>query len=138
MLACPASRRMVMARLRMVARTRAGAGGADLGAVFVVVQVADPVGYLRQSLALHRQVGNPFGQAEALNGLGQAFLAAGQAGQANRRHADALALEIQCSDKHEQARAHNGLASACQATTSRSGRDTNERPTGQEARGDVR
>jgi hypothetical protein len=50
------------------------------------------------------------------NGLGEAFLAASQAGQASARHAAALALAIQCGDKREQARAHGGLASACQAT----------------------
>jgi hypothetical protein len=74
------------------------------------------VRHLRQSLALHRQAGNSSGQAEALNGLGEAFLAASQAGQASARHTAALALAIQCGDQHEQARAQRGLASAGQAT----------------------
>jgi tetratricopeptide (TPR) repeat protein len=77
---------------------------------------AQAAGHFRQSLALHSQVGNYSGQAEALNGLGEAFLAASQAGQASARYSAALALAIQCGDKHEQARAHSGLASACQAT----------------------
>jgi Flp pilus assembly protein TadD len=74
------------------------------------------IGHLRQSLTLHSQAGNCSGQAEALNGLGEAFLAASQVGQASTRHAAALALAIQCGDKHEQARAHSGLASTYQAT----------------------
>ena len=73
------------------------------------------IGHLRQSLALHSQAGNPSGQAEALNGLGGAFLVASQAGQASAQHSAALALAIQCGDRHEQARAHSGLASARQA-----------------------
>jgi hypothetical protein len=57
----------------------------------------------------------PWVPPEALNGLGEAFLAASQVGQASARHNAALALAIQCGDKYEQARAHSGLASACQA-----------------------
>jgi cytochrome c-type biogenesis protein CcmH/NrfG len=74
------------------------------------------IGHLRQSLALHSQAGNCSGQAEALNGLGEAFLAASQIGPASAWHAAALAMAIQCGDKREQARAHSGLASACQVT----------------------
>ncbi len=73
------------------------------------------VAHLSRSLAL-QETGNPSGQAEALNGLGQALLAAGQVRQARIRHAKALALAIEADDTYEQARAHRGLACACQMT----------------------
>ena len=73
------------------------------------------MGHLEQSLALHGQARNSSGQAEALNGLGEALLAMSQAGEASARHAAALALAIQCGDRGEEARARSGLARACQA-----------------------
>ena len=56
------------------------------------------------------------GEAEALNGLGDALLAAGQAAQARAHYAAALVLASQIGDKHEQARARAELDSrACAA-----------------------
>jgi hypothetical protein len=46
----PARRKMVIARLRRLAMMRGAAGGADLGAVFIEVVVADPV-WSRPSIA---------------------------------------------------------------------------------------
>jgi hypothetical protein len=95
---------------------RACAGGGGCGRWRRRGRRRQATGYLRQSLALHSQADNWSGQAEALNGLGEASLATSQAGQASTRHAAALALAIHGGDKHEQARAHSGLASARQAT----------------------
>jgi Flp pilus assembly protein TadD len=52
------------------------------------------------------------GEAEALNGLGEVLLATAQPGPAHVRHAGALALASDISNRNEQARAHNGLGAA--------------------------
>ena len=72
--------------------------------------------HLRQALALQAELGNHSGEAEALNGLGEAFLAASQADCARTHHHDALVLARQAGDTYEQARAHRGLAAVWQAT----------------------
>jgi Flp pilus assembly protein TadD len=45
----------------------------------------------------------------ALNALGDAHFSAGQSEDAGARHASALGLASHVGNKHEQARAHNGL-----------------------------
>jgi hypothetical protein len=45
-------------------------------------------------------------------GLGEVLLAKAQPGPAHSRHAEALALAREISNRNEQARAHNGLGSA--------------------------
>jgi tetratricopeptide (TPR) repeat protein len=66
-------------------------------------------------VALFRETGNPAGQAEALNGLGEAFLAAGRLAAARAHLHDALGLASQLADQYEQARAHHGLGRAWHA-----------------------
>ena len=51
MLVCPVSRKMAMARLRRLAMTRGTVGGADLGAVFVVGDVAERTQCSRSSIS---------------------------------------------------------------------------------------
>jgi tetratricopeptide (TPR) repeat protein len=50
------------------------------------------------------------GEAEALNGLGEAYLATQQPAEARAAHSRALDLASQSGDKSEQARARAGLA----------------------------
>ncbi len=68
-----------------------------------------------QALARFREIGNLPRQADACNGLGDAALQAGHAGRACAHHAAALRLASEASSPPEQARAHMGLARACQA-----------------------
>jgi hypothetical protein len=55
-------------------------------------------------------------QTEALNGLGDVLFAAGDAGTAGEHYATALRLASQAGLPREQARAHTGLARACQVS----------------------
>jgi len=59
-------------------------------------------------------MGDQSGQAEALNGLGEVLLAAGQAARAVAQHREALSLASKIGDKYEQARAESGLAHSYQ------------------------
>ena len=74
--------------------------------------VADLVSHQRQTLALFRQTGDQSGEAEALNGLGEALLGDGRPGDARTQHATALRLASDIGHKYELARAHNGLGHA--------------------------
>jgi tetratricopeptide (TPR) repeat protein len=67
-------------------------------------------------VALRQELGNRAGEAEALNGLGEVFLATGQPDQARTQHATALSLASQTGDQNQQAYAHNGIARAYHAT----------------------
>jgi tetratricopeptide (TPR) repeat protein len=58
---------------------------------------------------------HPVLEAVALNGLGNVLFQAGDADQAHERHAAALRLASKADAPREQARAHSGLARACQA-----------------------
>jgi DNA-binding NarL/FixJ family response regulator len=51
-------------------------------------------------------------RTEALNLLGEVFLAVGDPAQARARHHDALALASQIDDSYQQAHAHRGLGNA--------------------------
>ena len=64
----------------------------------------------RESLALYRKIGDPAGQALALNGMAQALLATGDLPQAKASATAALALANRVGDKHEQARSGEYLA----------------------------
>jgi hypothetical protein len=64
--------------------------------------------------ALCRQIDDSKRQADALNGAGETLRAAGQPGRARHRHAAALTLARRTGDRCQQARAHHGLAAACQ------------------------
>ena len=70
----------------------------------------------QEALTLFRELGDRAGEAEALNGLGDALLASGQPEDARAQHAIALGLASQIGDKFERARAHNGLAHTFHAT----------------------
>jgi Flp pilus assembly protein TadD len=50
-----------------------------------------------------------------LNGLGEVLLATGRRAEARGQHAAALRAATEVGEKYEQARAHDGLASACEA-----------------------
>jgi tetratricopeptide (TPR) repeat protein len=64
-------------------------------------------GLYRQTLAIVRGIADRSIEAEALNSLGEALCA---------HHNDALSLACQTGVRYEQARAHDGLASAYHAT----------------------
>lgn len=53
---------------------------------------------------------------EALNGLGEVLLATGHVTTARAQHGFALRMASKIGDSYEQARAHNGLAHAYDAT----------------------
>ena len=72
-------------------------------------------GYYRQALELFREFGDRSGEAEALNGIGAAFLAAGKPDDARSHHETALSLARRIGDLDEKARAHDGLGQACHA-----------------------
>jgi tetratricopeptide (TPR) repeat protein len=72
-------------------------------------------GYLERAHAVSEETGDLSSQANALNGLGELLLATSQPDLACARHAAALNLAVQAGEKHQQARAHAGLAGACQA-----------------------
>jgi hypothetical protein len=73
------------------------------------------------------EIGYRPGEAVALNGLGEVFLAAGRSSDAHAQHA-ALSVTTQSGEKYERARAHNGLAHACHAAgdSGQAGRHWNE------------
>ena len=71
--------------------------------------------YHQNALALYRKT-SLRGEADALNGAGETLLATGRPDEAHTRHSAALSLTSQTGDRYQQARAHQGLASACQAT----------------------
>ncbi len=73
-------------------------------------------GYLQQALMGYRELGSQDGEADVLNGLGEVFLATGCLTDAHANHDAALRLAAQISQKHEQARAHHGLARTHQAS----------------------
>jgi Flp pilus assembly protein TadD len=62
-------------------------------------------------------MGDPAGEANTLNCLGEILLALGEPDQARAQHVDALDLARRIGDKDEQARAHDGLACAHQAAS---------------------
>jgi Flp pilus assembly protein TadD len=62
---------------------------------------------------MFRESGQVSDEAEALNGLGRAFLATGRQEEARAQHAGALSLAIRVGERREQARAHEGLGCVC-------------------------
>jgi tetratricopeptide (TPR) repeat protein len=72
-------------------------------------------GYLERARAVSEETGDLSSQANALNGLGELLLATEQPEVARAWHAAALNLAVQADEKHQQARAHAGLAGACHA-----------------------
>jgi tetratricopeptide (TPR) repeat protein len=70
----------------------------------------------REAVALFRQLGEPGGEAEALNGLGEALRGTGRLEQSRACHTDALALAVQIGEAYEQACAHRGIAATYHAT----------------------
>lgn len=71
--------------------------------------------HLRQALTLFQRFDDLYGQAETLNALGEVSIATRHHTQARTRHSAALRIAEQAGAKTEQARAHNGLATAYQA-----------------------
>ena len=67
-----------------------------------------PCGTMQEALALHREIGDRSGEADALNSLGEALLAAGQPA-ARTHYAAAFGIASRERDKYQQARAHHGL-----------------------------
>lgn len=63
-----------------------------------------------QALTHLRRLGERTDVTCALNGLGEALVATGQAELARTRHADALTAALETTNRYEQARAHNGIA----------------------------
>jgi hypothetical protein len=55
-------------------------------------------------------MGQPDIEANALNGLGEAYRAAGRPGTSLRRHTRALAVATAIGDADEQSRAWRGMA----------------------------
>ncbi len=90
---------------------------ADLGIIDLrqgrYQQAAD---HLEQAHALSGETRDLSSQANTLNSMGELRLATGQHADAHAQHAAALDLAIQAGEIHQQARAHAGLAAACQAS----------------------
>ncbi len=72
-------------------------------------------GYLERAHVLSEETGDLSSRANVLNSLGELLLATEQPDLARARHAAALNLAVQADEKHQQARAHAGLAGACRA-----------------------
>ena len=68
-----------------------------------------------QALELYQALGNPSGEAAALNGW-RGHGRPPSAGTASEQHNRALALLTQVTDRYQEARAHDGLAHAYQLT----------------------
>jgi tetratricopeptide (TPR) repeat protein len=66
----------------------------------------------QQALALFEDLGNPLGQAEALNRLGELSLRTSATGQARDQHTRALAIGRDISAAPEEARALEGIGQA--------------------------
>jgi tetratricopeptide (TPR) repeat protein/transcriptional regulator with XRE-family HTH domain len=73
----------------------------------------DATAHLDQALALCRETGDLSTRATALNTLGEVLLATGRVPDAIAQHASALRAATQADEKYEQARAHDGFATAC-------------------------
>jgi hypothetical protein len=67
-------------------------------------------------VVLHRRIGDRASEAEALNDLGRALRATGDAAGSRTQHGEALTLAREIGDRYEQARAHDGLAAAFEVT----------------------
>jgi len=88
----------------------------NLGHVYLRLgRYEDAARNLEQALATFRQIGDRILQASALNGLGEVLIRTGETQQACVRHAAALMLASETRVPWVQARAHSGLAAACQA-----------------------
>lgn len=68
--------------------------------------------HLAEALAGARATGNRDLEAEVLDTLGELATAGGDPGRAVEHHHEALALTRRTGDRHEEARAHDGLARA--------------------------
>jgi DNA-binding SARP family transcriptional activator/tetratricopeptide (TPR) repeat protein len=64
----------------------------------------------REAITIFRRLNHPAGEALALNGLGEALYASDLGEEALVEHEAALAVATQIEDRHEQARAHCGMA----------------------------
>jgi tetratricopeptide (TPR) repeat protein len=75
------------------------------------------IGYIRQALAVHREIGNQSGETETLRSLAEALHAAGQPAAARAELATALQLAAETGNTYQQASAHRDLGeshhSAC-------------------------
>jgi tetratricopeptide (TPR) repeat protein len=65
---------------------------------------------LQQALELHRDLGTRFGQAQALNSLGELSSRTSATQQARERHTQALAIACDIGMPLEEARALEGIA----------------------------
>jgi tetratricopeptide (TPR) repeat protein len=68
------------------------------------------IDYHLAAASLSRKMGDQSDEAEALNGLGEVFLATGRAVGILAQHRAALGLAARIGDTYEQARAHRGVA----------------------------
>jgi tetratricopeptide (TPR) repeat protein len=66
----------------------------------------------RRALDIFSEIGSRYGQAKALNGLGEAAFAAGRPAEAITHHTAALDIALDSEDREPQARAHTGLGRA--------------------------
>jgi DNA-binding SARP family transcriptional activator/Tfp pilus assembly protein PilF len=74
------------------------------------------IAHLRWAAEMRFLMGLRPAETEARNNLGRALLAHGQPGPGQAEHSTALRLASQIGHKHEQARAHHGLADCYQAS----------------------
>ncbi|MBP2335751.1 DNA-binding SARP family transcriptional activator/Flp pilus assembly protein TadD [Saccharothrix coeruleofusca] len=72
----------------------------------------EAVEHHREALRLIRAVGDRAAESAVLNNLGVVHLAEGDAARALSLHREALALAVRARHRHEEARAHDGIASA--------------------------
>jgi tetratricopeptide (TPR) repeat protein len=63
-----------------------------------------------RALTLYSELGHRYGEANALNGLGEARAAAGDLAEAAAQHSAALVVVTEIGDLDERVRAESGLA----------------------------
>ena len=73
-------------------------------------------GYLTEALALCGETGDLSSQASTFNALGELLLATERFAAARARYGAGLDAATRAGDEYEKARAHDGLARACQAS----------------------
>ncbi len=91
-----------------------GSGQADsLNQIGVVhrlrAEFTEAIDHHEQALELTRDVGD-HSEMEVLNDLGETCLAAGRPDRAREHHTHALRLALATDQRHQQAKAHNGIA----------------------------
>lgn len=76
-------------------------------------EYTEAIDHHEQALELTRDVGD-HSEMEVLNELGETCLAAGLTDRAREHHAHALRLAVSTDQRHQQAKAHNGIAQTLQ------------------------